>query len=105
MVQRATVTNRELVLLKDAVTASKKRNQEHEINMEKDVVEIFSTVISFIKSNRVMCYGGTAINAMLDEDDKFYDESFELPDYDFFSQRRWSIRSNSPTSTRGRDTW
>ena len=81
------VTPRELTLLQDAISASKKRNQEHEISMEKDVVEIFSTVLSFIKSKRVLCYGGTAINAALDEEDKFYDETFDLPDYDFFSTK------------------
>lgn len=87
---REGMTTREVALLTDAISVSKKRNQEHEINMEKDVVEIFSVALAFIKSNRVLCYGGTAINAALDEEDKFYDETMELPDYDFFSTRALS---------------
>ena len=34
---------------------------------------------------KLVCYGGTAINALLPPDDQFYDMSIELPDYDFFS--------------------
>ena len=32
-----------------------------------------------------MCYGGTAINNILPEEDQFYDKSIEIPDYDFYS--------------------
>ena len=32
-----------------------------------------------------MCYGGTAINNILPEEDQFYDKSVEIPDYDFYS--------------------
>ena len=39
----------------------------------------------FIKSNRVMCYGGTAINNLLPPEDQFYDKERDIPDYDFFS--------------------
>ena len=42
-------------------------------------------VEKFIKTNRVMCYGGTAINNILPEDVQFYDKDIELPDYDFYS--------------------
>ncbi len=43
-------------------------------------------VEKFIKTNRVMCYGGTAINNILPPEDRFYDFSVEVPDYDFFSE-------------------
>lgn len=43
-------------------------------------------VAEFIKSNKVMCYGGTAINNLLPPEDRFYDPEIEVPDYDFFSQ-------------------
>lgn len=43
-------------------------------------------VEKFIKRNRVMCYGGTAINNILPPEDRFYDFSVEVPDYDFFSE-------------------
>jgi hypothetical protein len=39
----------------------------------------------FIKTNRVMCYGGTAINNLLPLEDRFYDPTKDIPDYDFFS--------------------
>jgi hypothetical protein len=42
-------------------------------------------VEAFLKSHRVMCYGGTAINNMLPTEDQFYG-SDETPDYDFFSE-------------------
>lgn len=42
-------------------------------------------VSDFIKSNKVMCYGGTAINNLLPPEDRFYDPEIEVPDYDFFS--------------------
>lgn len=45
-----------------------------------------SIVEEFIKSNRVMCYGGTAINNLLPVEDRFYDPEKDIPDYDFFSE-------------------
>ena len=41
-------------------------------------------VHNFVKTKKLVIYGGTALNSILKKDDKFYDE-FELPDYDFFS--------------------
>lgn len=43
-------------------------------------------VAKFLRRNRVMCYGGTAINNILPPEDQFYDISVEVPDYDFFSE-------------------
>jgi hypothetical protein len=45
-----------------------------------------SIVEDFIKSNRVMCYGGTAINNLLPKEERFYDPEKDIPDYDFFSE-------------------
>jgi len=42
-------------------------------------------VEAFLKSKRVMCYGGTAINNLLPKADQFYGPD-EVPDYDFFSE-------------------
>lgn len=44
-----------------------------------------SIVEQFIKKNKVMCYGGTAINNLLPAEDKFYNMDKDIPDYDFFS--------------------
>jgi hypothetical protein len=43
-------------------------------------------VESFLKNHPVLCYGGTAINNLLPKEDQFYDRSYEIPDYDFFSR-------------------
>jgi hypothetical protein len=45
-----------------------------------------SIVKKFLKSNRVLCYGGTAINNILPKEDQFYDPERDIPDYDFFSE-------------------
>ena len=60
------ITAKEKKLLATAISNAKKRNQMYEINMEKDILDIFGVVRDFIKSERVLCYGGTAINAALD---------------------------------------
>ena len=33
----------------------------------------------------MICYGGTAINNILPEEDQFYNRDLEIPDYDFYS--------------------
>ena len=42
-------------------------------------------VEAFLKKSRTMCYGGTAINNLLPENDRFYGPT-ETPDYDFFTE-------------------
>jgi hypothetical protein len=56
-----------------------------------DIVE------TFLKEHPVLCYGGTAINNLLPDEDKFYDPETDIPDYDFFSrtpQRHAMILAN-----------
>jgi hypothetical protein len=43
-------------------------------------------VHDFLKTHPVMCYGGTAINNLLPEADRFYDPVTTVPDYDFYSK-------------------
>jgi hypothetical protein len=50
------------------------------------VQKIIDIVEEFIKRKQTVCYGGTAINAILPEEDKFYNKEVELPDYDFLSE-------------------
>lgn len=45
-----------------------------------------SIVHQFLKDHPVMCYGGTAINNLLPEEDRFYDPETTVPDYDFYSR-------------------
>lgn len=42
-------------------------------------------VEEFLKAHRVLCYGGTAINNLLPQKDRFYGPT-DVPDYDFFSE-------------------
>jgi hypothetical protein len=49
------------------------------------ITTVIQMVESFIKKNKCIIYGGTAINNILPEKDQFYDYDYELPDYDFFS--------------------
>ena len=52
----------------------------------KATKHMLSIVEDFIASARVMCYGGTAINNLLPDKDKFYDPVTDIPDYDMFSE-------------------
>lgn len=47
---------------------------------------VLGIVEDFLKSKRVMCYGGTAINNLLPPAERFYDPKRDIPDYDFFSE-------------------
>ena len=44
------------------------------------------TVETFLTHHPVLCYGGTAINNLLPEKDRFYVPGVDIPDYDFFSK-------------------
>lgn len=46
---------------------------------------VLAIVEDFLRANRLMCYGGTAINNLLPKDERFYDPERDIPDYDFFS--------------------
>jgi len=43
-------------------------------------------VHEFLQNQRVICYGGTAINNILPKSKQFYDAEVDIPDYDFFSE-------------------
>jgi len=57
-------------------------NAAEDPNIKKSI----GIVEAFLKSHSVMCYGGTAINNLLDPKDRFYDFARETPDYDFYSK-------------------
>jgi hypothetical protein len=53
---------------------------------EAPAIKISTVIVeAFLKSHRVLCYGGTAINNLLPKEDQFYGPT-ETPDYDFFSE-------------------
>lgn len=59
---------------------------DHEAATDPQIRKVLSVVKDFLKSNRVMCYGGTAINNLLPASDRFYDPNYDIPDYDFYSE-------------------
>jgi len=74
----------ELAILRTAVDNIGKQ-EGFELLNDPGVKEIIEIVENFLRKKKLVCYGGTAINALLPPDDQFYDTSVELPDYDFFS--------------------
>jgi hypothetical protein len=74
----------ELVILRQAVDNIEKKSGRKMID-NPVVKDIISIVEKFLVKTQRVCYGGTAINNILPEENQFYDKSVELPDYDFFS--------------------
>jgi hypothetical protein len=74
----------ELAILRMAVDKAEEKMGRRIVNSE-DVQKIIDIVEEFIKKKKLVCYGGTAINNILPEEDQFYDKDMEVPDYDFFS--------------------
>ena len=74
----------ELAILRQAVDSVDQIEGE-ELLRNPEVKEIITIVEDFLRKKKLVCYGGTAINALLPSDDQFYDPAVELPDYDFFS--------------------
>jgi hypothetical protein len=48
----------------------------------KNIISILET---FLRTHKILCYGGTAVNNILPEQYRFYNKNIEIPDYDFFS--------------------
>ena len=81
---KLTFNNKELDILRSAVDNAEKRIG-HMMVSSPDTQKIIQIVEKFIRDKKLICYGGTAINNILPDDDKFYDKESEMPDYDFFS--------------------
>jgi hypothetical protein len=75
----------ELAILRMAVDEAEDKMGRRIVNSE-DVQKIIDIVEEFIVRKKLICYGGTAINNILPEEDRFYNKEAEVPDYDFFSQ-------------------
>lgn len=74
----------ELAVLRHAVDENEKIQGQKVANSE-DVKQIIKIVEDFLMRKKLVCYGGTAINAILPKYDQFYNRDIEVPDYDFFS--------------------
>jgi hypothetical protein len=75
---------KELDILRNAVDKAEKRSGREMIN-SPEIQKMVFIVENFLRKKKLICYGGTAINNILPDSDKFYNKEIELPDYDFFS--------------------
>ncbi len=50
-----------------------------------ELLKALDTVKKFLRTSGRVCYGGTAMNAILPAKKRFYDPEVDLPDYDFFT--------------------
>ena len=74
----------ELAILRQAIDKAEYKEGRKKLN-NPEIKEIIKIVEDFLRVKKRICYGGTAINNILPEQDQFYDKEVELPDYDFFS--------------------
>lgn len=74
----------ELSILRMAVDNAEKKIGKEIVN-SPDVKKMILLLENFMKKKGVICYGGTAINALLPKEHQFYNTDVEIPDYDFFS--------------------
>ena len=74
----------ELLILRMAVDKAETKIGKRIVTSE-EVKKIISIVEDFLKKKSLICYGGTAINNILPQEDQFYNKDIEIPDYDFFT--------------------
>jgi hypothetical protein len=75
----------EMAILRAAVDKAGEVQSKRVVN-SSEVQKMISIVEQFLRRKRLVCYGGTAINALLPRHDKFYNKETDLADYDFFSK-------------------
>lgn len=75
---------KEMTLLRDAVDAITYKSGKKLLDNE-NIKKILNILEDFLQSHKTLCYGGTAINNILPENQRFYNRNIELPDYDFFT--------------------
>lgn len=81
-----TFEEKELEILRKSVDIAETKLGK-KIKETNDVDSIIKILEDFLRRKKVVCYGGTAINNILPENDQFYNNDVEIPDYDFFSPR------------------
>jgi hypothetical protein len=74
----------ELAILRQAVDNAEEISGKLAVN-SPDIKQIFSIVENFIRTKKLIPYGGIAINAILPKTAQFYNRDIELPDFDFYS--------------------
>ena len=74
----------ELTILRTAVDNADDRRNKKIVN-SSEVQRMIKIVEEFLRKKQLICYGGTAINALLPKHAQFYNKETDLADYDFFS--------------------
>ena len=72
----------ELTILRSAIDQAKENTGKRQLR-SPEIKKIIKIVEDFIADNKLICYGGTAINNILPKSAQFYNKDLELPDYDF----------------------
>ena len=70
--------------LKKAIDDAQERI-DFESAHNEELLRALDIVADFIRRRKRVCYGGTAMNAILPESMKFYNPEHDLPDYDFYT--------------------
>ena len=70
--------------LEKAVNKAQERI-DYEAAHNEELLRALAVVAEFIRRRKRVCYGGTAMNAILPTSMKFYDPEHDLPDYDFYT--------------------
>ena len=70
--------------LKNVIEIAEQRTK-YEAAHDPELTGALNTVRDFIIRKRRVCYGGTAMNAILPKEKHFYNPEIDLPDYDFFT--------------------
>ena len=82
-VSPSSIYEKELTLLHKAVEQAEQKRKD--LIVSPIIIKIFDILEQFLRSKKLVCYGGTAINNILPTKDQFYNKEIELPDYDFFT--------------------
>jgi hypothetical protein len=70
--------------LKKAIDVAQEKI-DYEAAHNSELLRALDIVKQFLRTSGRVCYGGTAMNAILPPKKRFYDPETDLPDYDFFT--------------------
>ena len=87
------VRNRDIIIknkdyIEKRLESAVKKASDHikyEEAHDEQLLHGLAIVREFIKRKKRVCYGGTAMNAILPPSKQFYDKNVDLPDYDFYT--------------------
>jgi hypothetical protein len=78
------IEEKEIEILRNAVDKIESRMGK-KVAQSPEVKRIIGRLEQFLRDKKLVCYGGTAINSILPEKYRFYNNDIEVPDYDFYS--------------------